>query len=156
MQIVAQKLAEADHPISTRRAVQITRNIVAVAAALQVLRARVSRAASEDAFYTALRYSLPDAAWGNPVPQTTLLTAHRAAWQLAKLDQRQRDESHTARARCRSVASRSTLASSLKGGEAGRIVVDAFSSLSRVARLATAAVLAPLAAQRTDLPVADD
>ena len=43
---------------------------------------------SEDAFYTAVRYSLPDAGWGDPVPQATLLTAHRAAWQLAKLDDR--------------------------------------------------------------------
>ena len=35
-----------------------------------------------------LRYSLPDQAWGAPMPQTTLLTAHRAAWQLVKLDDR--------------------------------------------------------------------
>ena len=30
--------------------------------------------------------SLPDAAWGNPVSQATLLSAHRAAWQLARAD----------------------------------------------------------------------
>ena len=46
------------------------------------------------------------------------------------------------------------LSSSVNGGEVGRIVVDAFSSLPRLARLATAAVLAPLAAHRTDLPAA--
>ena len=43
---------------------------------------------SEDAFYMAARYSLPDQAWGAPMPHTTLLTAHRAAWQLVKLDER--------------------------------------------------------------------
>jgi hypothetical protein len=47
-----------------------------------------------------------------------------------------------------------TLASTQRGGDAGRMVADAFSSLSRVARLATAAVLGPLAARRTDFPVA--
>src|SRR6185295_8477739 len=87
VQILAQKLAAADHPVSTRRAVQITRNIIAVHATMNVVPAAFT-GTSEDAFYTAIRYSLPDEGWGNPVPQATLLTAHRAAWQLAKLDER--------------------------------------------------------------------
>lgn len=155
VQIVAQKLAAADHPISTRRAVQLTRNIMAIAAALQIQQParQPDDGDREDAFYTALRHSLPDAAWGAPVPQTTLLAAHRAAWQLAHLDQR-----HETRAillegdPVRRIAR--TLASTQKGGDAGRIIVDAFSSLTRVARVATAAVLAPLIAGRTDLPAA--
>ena len=90
---------------------------------------------------------------GRAVPQATLLTAHRAAWQLAKLDERSEVKAILIEPDAvRRIAL--TLSSSLTGGEAGRIVVDAFSSLSRLARLATAAVLAPLAAQRTDLPAA--
>ena len=47
-----------------------------------------------------------------------------------------------------------TLASGVKGGEGGRVIVDAFSSLTRVGRIATAAVLAPLIARRKGLPAA--
>lgn len=150
VQALAQKLADADHPVSTRRAVQITRNIVAVHAALQVVPTAFT-STSEDAFYAAVRYSLPDDAWGHPVPQATLLTAHRVAWQLAKLD----EESELKAILMEPDAVRRialTLSSSLTGGDAGRIVVDAFASLPRPARLATAGVLGPVAAQRTDLP----
>lgn len=152
VQILAQKLAAADHPVSTRRAVQLTRNIVAVYATLHVGAAGFA-GADEDAFYTAVRYSLPDEGWGSPVPQSTLLTAHRAAWQLAKLDERSQVKTILVEPDAiRRIAL--ALSSSLAGGEAGQIIVDAFSSLPRLARLATAAVLAPMAAQRTDLPVA--
>jgi len=154
VQAAATKLAAANHPISTRRAVQLTRNIVAVAAALLLLNAESPDGASaEDAFYTALRYSLPDAAWGNPVPQATLLTIHRVAWQLARIDRR--DEMKTILLETdpvRRIAR--TLRSSLDAGEAGRVIVDAFSSLPRVVRIATAAVLAPIVAGRKGLPVA--
>lgn len=162
VQIVAQKLANAEHPVSTRRAVQLTRNIIAVAATLNIADGAAPRGHDDDGFeshryedavYTALRHSLPDEAWGAPVPPATLLTAHRAAWQLAKLDERSELKAIlTELDPVRRIAR--TLASSLSGGEAGRIVADAFSSLPRLARLATAAVLAPLAAMRTDLPVA--
>jgi MoxR-like ATPase len=152
VQILAQKLADADHPLSTRRAIQVTRNIVAVHAALTVLAAARTET-TEDAFYTAVRYSLPDEGWGAPVPQATLLTAHRTAWQLAKLDERSAVKAILIEPDAvRRIAL--ALSSSLKGGEAGRIIIDAFSSLPRLARLATSAVLAPLAAQRTDLPAA--
>ena len=152
VQILAQKLAEADHPVSTRRAGQIVRNIIAVHATLNVL-AGACTGLSEDAFYTAVRYSLPDEGWGDPVPQATLLTAHRTAWQLVKLDAHSEVKAILIEPDAvRRIAL--TLTSSLTGGDAGRIVVDAFSSLPRLARLATAAVLAPLLAQRTDLPAA--
>ena len=152
VQILAQKLAAADHPVSTRRAVQIARNIIAVHATLDVVPAAFT-GTSEDAFYTAVRYSLPDEGWGHPVPQALLLTAHRAAWQLAKLDEHSEVKAIlTEPDAVRRIGL--ALSSSLTGGDVGRIVVDAFSSLPRLARLATAAVLAPLAAQRTDLPAA--
>jgi hypothetical protein len=47
-----------------------------------------------------------------------------------------------------------TLTSRLAGSDAGRVIVDAFSSLTSVARIATAASLAPIVARRNDLPVA--
>ncbi len=153
VQIVAQKLAAADHPMSTRRAVQLTRNIVSIAAAQQTRQPAGLEGSGEDAFYTALRHSLPDAAWGAAVAQSTLLAAHRAAWQLAHLDRR-----HVMKAvlleqdPVRRIAR--TLGSALEGGEAGRIIADAFSSMTHAARLATAAVLAPVLAKRADLPAA--
>jgi MoxR-like ATPase len=152
VQLLAAKLAAADHPISTRRAVQLVSNIIAVNATMTVTAAAVP-GHSEDAFYLAVRYSLPNEGWGAPIPQTTLLTAHRAAWQLVKLDERSEVKAILIEPDAvRRIAL--TLSSSLTGAEAGRIVVDAFASLSRLARLATAAVLAPLLAQRPDWPVA--
>jgi hypothetical protein len=159
VQAVARKLAEAAHPISTRRAVQLTRNIAAVAAALQARPAPARQSGTgresldEDAFYTALRYSLPDEAWGAPVPHAVLLTVHRAAWQLAKLD-----DGDAAKAilvepdPVRRIAL--ALHAPLDAGTTGRIVVDAYASLERPARLVTAAVLAPLLSGRSDLPIA--
>jgi MoxR-like ATPase len=160
VQILAQKLAHANHPPSTRRAVQITRNIIAVVATLTVTDGTSPKQDEdgadhrhEDAVYTALRFSMPDEAWGAAVPAATLLTAHRAAWSLAKLDQRNEVRAIlTESDPVRRIAL--TLASTQRGGDAGRIVADAFSSLPRVARLATAAVLGPLAARRTDFPLA--
>jgi MoxR-like ATPase len=156
VQVVAQKLAAAEHPLSTRRAVQLTRNIVAVAAALNIAArqdrdVQATEAGHEDSVYTALRHSLPDEAWGAAVPPAALLLAHRAAWQIAKLAEHSEE---------RAILSEPdpmqrialTLASSLTGGDAGRILADAFSSLPRSTRLVTAAVLAPLVALRKDLP----
>ena len=81
--IAAAKLAGAGHPLSTRRAVQVTANIGAVRAALAV---SGGGHALDDVFYCALRVSLPDGAWGNPVPASTVLTVHRAAWEAARLE----------------------------------------------------------------------
>jgi MoxR-like ATPase len=155
VQVVSTKLANAEHPISTRRAVQLTRNIVAVAAALRVQDPAVpfDDKVCEDAFYTALRHLLPDAAWGNPISQTTLLAVHRAAWQLARADQRQDMRAILLETDpVRRIAL--TLTSTLAGSEAGRVIVDAFSSLTPVARIGTAAVLGPIVARRKDLPAA--
>jgi len=154
-QIAAAKLAEADHPISTRRAVQLTHNIVSVAAALRVQDPELpfDDTICEDAFYTALRHSLPDAAWGGPVSQTKMLAVHRAAWELARVDQRNEMRAILLETDpVRRIAL--TLASGVKGGEGGRVIVDAFSSLTRVGRIATAAVLAPLIVRRKGLPAA--
>jgi MoxR-like ATPase len=150
VQAIAGKLADAGHPISTRRAVQLTRNIVAIAAALDAT--GESRQKHEDALYTALRFSLPDAAWGAPVSTTTILTAHRAAWELVRLDDEERKGMLLERDPVRRIAR--VLASSIAGAEAGQTIADAFSSLPRLARLATAAVLAPVLSKRTDLPAA--
>jgi MoxR-like ATPase len=155
VQIAATKLAGARHPISTRRAVQLTRNIAFIAAAMRVQNAELplDAGAGEDAFYTALRQSLPDAAWGDPIPQATLLAVHRAAWQLARLDRS--DEMKAILLEpdpVRRVAR--TLGANINTGEAGRVIVDAFSSLPRVARIATAAVLAPILAAKKALPIA--
>lgn len=154
-QIIAAKLANAEHAISTRRAVQLTRNIVAIAAALRAQDPdlRLDDALREDAFFTALRHSLPDAAWGNPVSQTKMTAAHRAAWQLARVAERSEMKAILLeRDPVRRIAL--TLASAVDGGECGRLIVDAFSSLDRATRIATAAVLAPLLASRKDLPAA--
>jgi len=153
-QIAAAKLAEAEHPISTRRAVQLTHNIVSVAAALRVQDPELpfDDTICEDAFYTALRHSLPDAAWGNPVSQTKMLAVHRAAWDLARVDRRNEMRAILLETDpVRRIAL--TLVSGVKGSEGGRVIVDAFSSLTRVGRIATAAVLAPLIA-RKGLPAA--
>ena len=155
VQIVSTKLAKAEHAISTRRAVQLTRNIIAVVAALRVQEPGLpfDDSACEDAFFTALRHSLPDAAWGDPISQTTLLPAHRAAWQLARADPSQEMraillETDPVRRIAR------TLNSTVAGSEAGRVIVDAFSSLTPVARIATAAVLGPIVVRRLNLPIA--
>ena len=47
-----------------------------------------------------------------------------------------------------------TLNSTVAGSEAGRVIVDAFSSLTPVARIATAAVLGPIVVRRLNLPIA--
>jgi hypothetical protein len=142
--------------LSARRAVQLTRNILSTSAALQVLerdRPSGSRTALEDTFYLELRYSLPDLAWGAPVASTTLVTVHRAAWQLAGVaDDDEMKAALLERDPVRRIAR--VLGSSLTGAKAGQIIVDTFSSLPRVARIATAAVLGPILAKRTDLPVA--
>ena len=148
--VIAGKLATAGHPVSARRAVQLTRNIVAVRAAMA---AADEQAVVEDAFVAAVRCSLPDAAWGRPPQPTTVLAAHKAAWEIAKLDadsalRRVLTEGNPLR--------RIGAALGLPVGspEAGPVIADAFAMLPRPARLACAAVLMPRLAHRTDLPAA--
>ena len=149
VQLLAQRLAQAGHPLSTRRAVQLTRNIVSVRAVLTV----TGEAGSlEDAFHGATRYSLPDAAWGRPVDPSVLLAAHRAAWEVAQLHQDcvlkelLSEPSPTRRIRL-------ALHRDIPATDAGRIVADSFSSLPALERLAVAALVMPRLTRRTDLPV---
>jgi MoxR-like ATPase len=150
VQVAAQKLAQAHHPISTRRAVQIARNIEALAA---VFRARNDETPPEDAFYLALRHSIPDAAWGQPIDGPALLAVHRAAWEIARLE-------HTALKellREPDPVRRLVLAlgaGGLSAGQRGQIVADCYASLDRPTRLVTAAVLMPLVGDGADLPAA--
>ena len=85
VQLVAQKLAEAEHPMSTRRAVQIARNIEAVAAVLP--RAWRRRRRPKTPSTPALRHSAARRGVGEAGRRrATLLTAHRAAWEIARLE----------------------------------------------------------------------
>jgi MoxR-like ATPase len=161
VQIALQKLAEGGHRESTRRAVQLTRNIVAISAVLDVEASRLpaspaTGSAVEDAFFTAFRHSLPDAAWGAPIAQVKVLAAHRAAWQLAKphVDRHVKAillEPDPVR---RIALALAAPAPTMPSSDAGQVVAECFSSLSRLARLATAAVLGPRLARRPDLPAA--
>ena len=165
--VLAAKLAAAGHPLSTRRAVTLVRNVESLWAAQQVLRggehgsgagkeAREDGALgiardAEDAFYSAARFSLPDAAWGRPVEGHVLLAAHRAAWEAARLAA---DSPERALVVETSPLRRIALALrlDLPPGEAGAVITDGFSSLSRPVRLVTSAVLFPRLATRPDLP----
>jgi MoxR-like ATPase len=150
VQLVAVRLAEAGHPLSTRRAVRLARNIDAVAAALEE---SGTAQAPEDPFFLALQHSIPDAAWGHPLDAAQALTIHRAVWAIAGA----RDASIKAIFTETDPARRIALAlqtSSLSVGERGQVLVDSYASLDRVARLTLSAVLMPLLATRTDLPAA--
>lgn len=149
-QLLVQHLSKAGHPVSTRRAVQIARNIVALRAATIVLDKSPS---VEDAFYAAARSSLPDAAWGRPLAPAKLLAAHKAAWEVARL---------TADAPARELLTEpnpirrlaSALFLAIPAVEAGQVVADSFAALPRAAQLAAAAVFMPVVSHRTDLPAA--
>jgi len=148
--LVAQKLAAAGHPLSTRRAVQLGRNIAAVAAAMHALGA-VGK--TDAPFWTALRHSIPDAAWGHPVPGAQLLAAHKAAWSLARLE-----DQPELKGCCRSAThqahrprARGPHGVSARGR---KVVADSFAELSRVERLATARRSWPASARAPTSPPA--
>jgi MoxR-like ATPase len=145
--VLAAKLAAAGHPLSTRRAVTLVRNVASLRAAQQALR----ETDREDAFYAAARFSLPDAAWGRPVEGHVLLASHRAAWEAARLA---RGSPEYALLVETDPLRRIGLALTLKlpPGEAGAVISDGFSALPRGDRLVTSAVLFPLLAERPDLP----
>jgi MoxR-like ATPase len=153
--VLAAKLAAAGHPLSTRRAVTLVRNVESLRAAQQTLLAEENvpegRSDLEDAFYAAARFSLPDAAWGRPVEGHVLLAAHRAAWEAARLAA---DSPHRALLVETNPLRRIALALQLDlpPGEAGAVIVDGFAGLSRPVRLVTSAVLFPMLAERADLP----
>ena len=94
---------------------------------------------------------MPDAAWGRPVEGHVLLAAHRAAWEAARLAA---DSPERALLVETDPLRRIALALQLElpPGEAGAVIADGFSSLSRPVRLVTSAVLFPRLATRPDLP----
>ena len=151
--VFAAKLAGAGHPLSTRRAVTLVRNVESLWAAQRVLDgdAGGGEAGDEDAFFAAARFSVPDAAWGRPVEGHVLLAAHRAAWEAACLAA---DSPHRALLVETDPLRRIALALELDlpPAERGAVVADGFAALPRPVRLVTSAVLFPRLAERTDLP----
>jgi MoxR-like ATPase len=166
--VLAAKLAAAGHPLSTRRAVTLVRNVESLWAAQQVLgagrsdlgvrrrgrkkdRALEFERETEDVFYSAARFSVPDAAWGRPVEGHVLLAAHRTAWEAARLAADSPERALLAETR---PLHRIALALQLElpPGEAGAVIADGFASLPRPVRLVTSAVLFPRLAERPDLP----
>ncbi|MFN8093207.1 MAG: AAA family ATPase [Vicinamibacteria bacterium] len=147
--VLAAQLASAGHPLSTRRAVTLVRNIESLRAAEQALESE-SRSL-EDSFYAAARASLPDAAWGRPVEGHVLLAAHRAAWEAARL---KGDSAARALLVETDPLKRIALALTLElpPAEAGAVLADGFSALSRAERLVASAVLFPRLARKPDLP----
>jgi MoxR-like ATPase len=147
--VAAAKLAEAGHPVSTRRAVQLTANIGAV---LAVLDATSTGHALEDACYCALRHSLPDIAWGNPVSGSAILAIHRAAWGIARLEAGSPLKAiHAERRPMRRIAL--ALSSGLDDLQAAQVIADSYAMLDMPARLATAPLLMPHLVQRPGFPL---
>ncbi len=147
--VLAAKLAAGSHPLSTRRAVTLVRNIEATRAAERALGREPKHV--EDSFYSAARTSLPDAAWGRPVEGHVLLAAHKAAWEAAKLHKDAPERALlTETDPLRRIALALTL--DLPPSEAGAVIADGFSALSRPERLVTSAVLFPRLAAKPELP----
>ena len=164
--VLAAKLAAAGHPLSTRRAVQLVRNVESLRAAARALRttdascqseeadrhgATGGGGAPEDVLFQAARFSLPDAAWGRPVESHVLLAAHKAAWEAVKLAAGAPERALLVET---DPLKRIALALKLElpPAEAGAVIADGFSTLSRPERLVTAAVLFPRLAEQPDLP----
>ncbi len=127
----------------------LVRNIEATRAAEQALRSAPKNL--EDSFYSATRTSLPDAAWGRPIEGHVLLAAHKAAWEAAKLQRNATERALvTETDPLRRIALALTL--DLPAAEAGAVIADGFSALSRPERLVTAAILFPRLARKPDLP----
>jgi len=151
--VLAARLGAAGHPLSTRRAVTLARNVAALRAAQRTLWASADGALPdrEEAFHAAARTSLPDAAWGLPVPAHVVLAAHRTAWEAARLAA---DAPERALLAEPDPLRRIGLAldAPLPPADAGAVIADAFASLARPARLVTAALLFPRLADRTDFP----
>lgn len=80
--------AKAGHELSTRRITTLLRSILAIQAARTVLAeaAGQARPGWEDAAWLAFRHGLPGIAHGVKINPSTLLAAHRHAWNLSGLD----------------------------------------------------------------------
>jgi MoxR-like ATPase len=146
--VLAKKLAAAGHPLSTRRAVTLVRNVESLRAAQRALG---QEGDEEDAFYQTARFSLPDAAWGRPVEAHVLLAAHRVAWEAVRLAADSPERALLAETDpLRRIALALTL--DLPPAEAGAVIADGFASLERGQRLVTSAVLFPRLGDRPGLP----
>jgi len=148
--LLAAQLARAGHPLSTRRAAQLVRNVVAVRAAGRALGDADD---PEAAFLVASRSSLPDAAWGRPVPHEKLFAAHKTAWAAAGMAK------GTARRRLleeREPFARIAIAldGTLPPHEAAEVLSDTYSALPLPERFVAAALLMPELTKRRDLPAA--
>ena len=148
--LLAAQLARAGHPLSTRRAAQVVKNVLAVRAAARALGDADD---PEAAYLVAARASTPDAAWGRPVAYEKLLAAHRTAWGAAGLAE--------GSARRRLLSERAPfarIAIALEGTfpphEAAEVLSDAYSALPLPERLVAAAVVMPRLTKRRDLPAA--
>lgn len=151
--VLAAKLAAAGHPLSTRRAVTLVRNIESVAAAEAALEGGAGGGDVADSFYGAARVSLPDAAWGHPVEAHALLAAHKAAWEAVRLRKAAPERALLAETDpLRRIAL--ALRLDLPATEAGSVIADGFSALTLPERLVTSAVLFPRLAGKPGLPSA--
>ena len=151
--VLAARLGAAGYPLSTRRAVTLARNVASLRAAQRALWASPDGASPdrEEAFHAAARSSLPDAAWGRPVPAHVVLAAHRTAWDAARLAADAPERALLAEANpLRRIGL--ALGAPLPPADAGAVIADAFASLARPARLVTSALLFPRLADRSDLP----
>ena len=83
VRIVAALLARASIDLSPRRCGMLLRNILAVHAAAVVTQADAALSTSA---LTALRYSLPQLAWGAAVRHTPVVGSHRAAWDACRFE----------------------------------------------------------------------
>ena len=148
--LLAAQLARAGHPLSTRRAAQVVRNVLAVRAAARALGDADD---PEAAYLVAARASTPDAAWGRPVAYEKLLAAHRTAWAAAGLA-----EGSTRRRLLGETDPFARIAIVLDGDlpphEAAEALADAYSLLPLPARLVAATLLMPRLTKRRDLPAA--
>ena len=148
--LLAAQLARAGHPLSTRRAAQVVRNVLAVRAAARALGDADD---PEAAYLVAARASTPDAAWGRPVAYEKLLAAHRTAWAAAGLA-----EGSARRRLLGETDPFARIAIVLDGDlpphEAAEALADAYSLLPLPERLVAATFLMPRLTKRRDLPAA--
>jgi MoxR-like ATPase len=148
--LLAAQLARAGHPLSTRRAAQLVRNVLAVRAATRALGGADD---PEGTYLVAARSSVPDAAWGRPVPYEKLLAAHRSSWAATGMaDGSARRRLLAAREPFARVAI--ALEGTLPPHEAAEVLADSYSSLPLPERLVAAALLMPGLTKRRDLPAA--
>ncbi len=148
---IAASLRRAGHPLSTRRAAQLARNVVAVrgppgAGHRPPGGGRLLRRAARLA---------PDAAWGRPVEASALLTAHRTAWEALRLDPDgplARIQGEADPLRRIALALRAHAGGELEPGAAGAVAADSYAALPAAERLAAAAALLPRLSRAGGLP----